>query len=446
MARTVAYHVIRRLEEDDAFANRALDAELAKADLDDRDRRLATELAYGVPTWRRALDEVIEEYVHGGISGLDREVLWVLRLGVYQLLFLDRIPDHAVVDEAVEMTREEANPGATSLVNAVLRSITRADEVTWWDEADRERKIVRYLGKRYSIPNWIANRLVQLYGEERAEQLAQSFNERPPIYLRVLGDDRPEDADDLDEELEAVEGIPKAYRSQGMSRAVASALSERRWIIQDIGSQLIGRFVGAEPGQRVLDACAGLGGKTFCLVDDVGSEGLVVAVDSIEWKVDKLEEAAEQMDFGPYIETHGLELDAFAKQAAPFERVLVDAPCSALGILRRHPEIRWNRHVSDIPSVVELQRSLLDTAAELVTVGGVLTYSVCTFTTEEGPKQVDAFLERHDDFELVGPPETEGVDWERFTDEEGHLVVDPVQHDSDMFFAARLKRTEKTED
>lgn len=438
MARALAYDVLTRVETHDAFSNRALDAELALRDLDDRDRRLGTEIIYGVLTWRRALDAVLDEVVHGGIDSLDVEVLRTLRIGAYQLLFLDRVPAHAVVDEAVEMTRERANSGATSLVNAVLREIARDEGLEWWDESDRKDRPVQYLGERYSFPNWIANRLVQLYDFERAERLAEAFNARPPLYLRVLGES-PEG--EFDDDLESVEGVDKALRTDRMTADIQEELANRRWIVQDLGSQLVGLMVGCEEGLEVLDACAGLGGKTLTMADALGAEGRVTAVDSVKWKIDKLRRLAGDTELGDRIRGEASELQELSpEELGEFDRVLVDAPCSALGVLRRHPEIKWHRDESEIPSLVDLQEELLDAAVPFVRPGGVLTYSVCSFTTEEGPKQVDAFLERHPEFERVGPPEESEVDWERYVDGEGALSLNPVDHDADAFYAARLRR------
>lgn len=441
MPRHLAYEVLRRVEQEDAFSNRALDAEFADADLEDRDRRLATRLVYGVLTWRRALDSLLDDLVHGGIEKLDAEVLRILRMGGYQLFFLDRVPDHAAVDEASDMTETYANRGAVSLVNAVLREATRLEEPIWWDDEDRERKPVRYLGERYSLPNWIANRMIQLFEAERAESLGESLTRQPPIHLRMLGDEDPANLAADEEQLTVVGEVPGAVRAERVSEVVDEAIADRRCIIQDLGSQLVGRYVGVEPGMSVLDGCAGLGGKTFALADEAGDESRVLAVDSIKWKVDKLARLANQASFGARVETRSSRLqDLHLEVGDQFDRVLVDAPCSALGVMRRHPEIKWKRDESDIPSLVELQASLLDAAARFVVPGGVLVFSVCTFTSEEGPKQVTRFLDEHDEFELAGPPSHEQLEWSSYVDEQGRLSLNPFDHDTDLFFSARLRR------
>lgn len=438
--RQVAQRVLETIEREDAYSHIALDAALERSRLDARDRGLATELVYGTLTWQRSLDKVLSDFVRRGIDGLDLSVLVALRVAVYQLLFLDRIPAHAAVDEAVEITKAGPSRAAAGLVNGVLRNIVRKQgEVRWWNDKDREQKPARYLGERYSLPNWMTNRMLQYWGLERAEELAEAFNTRPPLYLRRLADDL-----ELPEGVEPVDGVPGALRASSMSDGVRQGIEGGKWGVQDVGSQLIGLFAGAEPDLTVLDGCAGLGGKTLHLARLVGPSGGIVAIDPVGSKIDLLCAAAESAGFDDRLTTQVASLQEFAEETdQSFDLVLIDAPCSGLGVIRRHPETRWRRNESDIFALTKLQQDLLDIAAELVSPGGTLTYSVCTFTTEEGPKQVERFLERHPDYERLGAPSTgpsARVDWEKYVDPDGQLTLDPLRHDTDAFFAARLKR------
>lgn len=437
MPRALAYDVLERVEREGAFSDRALDAEIDAREVDDRDRRLATELVYGVLRWRRTLDRVLDEVVHGGTESLDEEVLRVLRLGVYQLLFLDRVPAHAAVDEAVEMVGDRGVPSARGLVNAVLREVGERDLEDVHDVQGDPATSASVLGARYSLPNWIANRILQIYGEERAEAVAAGLSERPPTHLRWYGDEAPESWD-------ALPDPDGAYRAEGLTESVERALESGRAVFQDVGSQLVAAFVGASAGDSVLDAAAGQGGKTAWLADAVGEAGRVTAVDDVEWKLERNDELVRRLGVAGRCRMAAGRIEDFA---APddlrYDRVLVDAPCSGLGVLRRHPEIRWRRREADIPSLVETQASMLEAASRWVAPGGTLTYAVCTFTTEEGHKQVDGFLESTDEFEEIGPPEGE-VDWSGYVDDGGRLVVDPAEHGADCFFAARLRRVEAT--
>lgn len=443
--RRVAQQVLETIEREDAYSHIALDAALERSALDARDRGLATELVYGTLTWQRSIDEVLGDFVRRGIDGLDLPVLVALRVAVYQLLFLDRIPAHAAVDEAVEITKAGPSRAAAGLVNGVLRSVVRKQgDIQWWSDKDRDKKPARYLGERYSLPNWMTNRMLQYWGLDRAEKLAEAFNTRPPLYLRELADDA-----ELPEGVEPVEGVPGALRASSMSDEVRQGIAEGKWGVQDLGSQLIGLYAGAEPDLAVLDGCAGLGGKTLHLARLVGPSGSVVAVDPIDSKIDLLCAAAEGAGYTDRLTTQVASLQEFAGETdETFDLVLIDAPCSGLGVIRRHPETRWRRNESDIFALTKLQQELLDVAADLVRPGGTLAYSVCTFTTEEGPKQVERFLERHADYERAGAPSNGAnaqaasaqVDWKKYVDKDGQLTLDPLDHDTDAFFAARLRR------
>ncbi|MFB6265046.1 MAG: 16S rRNA (cytosine(967)-C(5))-methyltransferase RsmB, partial [Bradymonadaceae bacterium] len=393
-ARGRALSALRRVNCERAFSQRALDEELEEGELDARDCALATELVYGTLTWRRPLDEVLERFVDGGLERLDESVHRILRVGAYQLLMLDRIPARAAVDEAVDAAHRRGQSAASGLINAVLRRVSDlGGEPPWIDDRGGGSTVSR-IGRRYSLPNWIANRLVQLYGESRAETLADRLARRPPYFLRIRKRTTTAQMRTLDVDWSRVSGIPRAVRIGSFSGAVRRGLEEGRWGVQDVGSQLVGELVGAAGGDAVLDACAGRGGKTFQLAEQVGASGDVVAVDDESWKLEQLRSRARLLGLAERIELQSADLREFADRCdRSFDRVLVDAPCSGLGTLRRRPEIRWRRDESEVPDLVDRQRELLRAAASLVRPGGQLVYAVCTFTSEEGPKRIRRFLD-----------------------------------------------------
>jgi 16S rRNA (cytosine967-C5)-methyltransferase len=420
-----------QIETDEAYSHIALDHALRGSSLDGRDKGLATALVYGVLTWQRALDNILTRHLRkGGTRRLDTPVRTVLRLGAYQLRFLDRVPDHAAVDASVELCKEVGKPRAAGLVNAVLRAVAE-DEEPWWREADRDRKRARWLGDKWSLPTWVANRFQQHFGDE-AEAVAEAFNTSPPLYLR-----KPKGADDL-EGVEPIEGVPSAFRSAD-AEVWRDEVIQGNWVVQDLGSQLVGHFAGASAGIDALDACAGLGGKAFQLAEAGAS---VTAIDPNASKLKLLRSGAESLGFDIAIQQTTLE-DFAESTDRTFALVLVDAPCSGLGVMRRHAETRWRREESDIPRLSRIQRKLLDAAAGLVEPGGVLTYSVCTFTREETNRQIERFLADHPEFERVSPPEGP-IDWTSFTTSDGDLRTMPHTHNADGFYAARLQRALKS--
>ncbi len=395
-SRRLAFDVLQRVHVDEAYSHLALDAALEASDLEGPDRGLATALVYGVLTWERALDRLIDRASHRGLKGLNSETLDLLRVGVYQLRFLDRVPDHAALDETVAVARNV--PGADHrLVNAVLRRAAAHPDEPWWG-AVPERKPARWLGERWSLPNWLGNRLHQQFGLERAASLAEAFTTAPPIWVREIGGG--------------------AVRLERLDDAARARIEAGEIVVQDLGAQRVVDLCAAGPDDTVLDACAGLGGKTLHLA---ASAKRVVAVDPALSKLELLSAAATRLGLADRIRVVpgvlSTELDD-----APFDGVLVDAPCTGLGVLRRHPETRWRRTEPDIGRVADVQRDLLDIAAGLVRPGGWLVYSVCTWTREETSKQVEQFLERHPRFALDGD----------------YLVTMPDSDDADGFFGARF--------
>lgn len=395
--RRVAYEVLRRVHVDDAYSHIALDAALDGSKLSGQDRGLAAALVYGVLTWERALDALLKRVLKRGTE-IDEETREVLRIGALQLRFLDKIPVHAAVKETVDLARSVGV--SAGLTNAVLRQIHQAGELAWWG-AVPERKPARWLGERWSLPNWLANRLVQQYGLERATSIARACTTAPPIWLRTR------------------EGATERVAS--LDADVRARLLSGDAYVQDLGAQRVVELCGVSSGERVLDACAGLGGKTLHLAENAAH---VTAVDPFEGKLAKLRDAAALLGLGGRVTTVASELsrDLFD---APFDGVLVDAPCTGLGVIRRHPETRWRRTEPDINRLADVQRAILDEAVELVRPGGWLVYSVCTWTREETTKQVELLLERHPSLLLDGE----------------FVTTMPDTDDADGFFAARFIRS-----
>lgn len=439
MPRRLAQRVLKEVVHGGQFSQNALNKALQEADLDERDRRLATELVYGSLTWQRSIDAILERNVHQPLDSIDLDIHIALRLGVYQALWLDRIPSHAIVDRAVSIAKDVANPGASKLVNAVLREITDSELAEQLPVPDRDEDPVGYIGIKYSLPNWIANRLIQMAGLDRAERLARSFSTRPPIYVRAT---EPLENTDESDIFEAVPDIPGAYTIDTTDTDLDRILQTYPVFIQDIGNQLAGYYMGISHGERVLDACGGLGGKTLFVASQTDIQTEITSVDPKEYKLRELHNSVQRLEIDNRIETVPKTLQAFASNTdQTFDTVIVDAPCTGLGTIRRHPEIKWRRTEADIPERTELQKQLLEAGSELVDDWGHLIYIVCSFLVEEGPKQIDHFLTEKPEWTRIGEP-TSGppLDWTRYTDSNGDLVVDPADHNSDYFYAARLAR------
>ncbi|HWV37248.1 MAG TPA: 16S rRNA (cytosine(967)-C(5))-methyltransferase RsmB [Vulgatibacter sp.] len=434
--RAIALSVLRRVERDAAFANLALDAELSAAGrLDPRDAGLATELAYGCLRRRAALDHALAPLSKQPLEKLERPVLDLLRVGAYQLLHT-RIPPHAAVGETVSTARRVGLGRAAGLANAILRHLARegAPPLPPGPLAALE------IGA--SLPRWLAEKILDLLGEEEALAFARAIDEPAPKTLRVnrtridpeaLAARLREEAPDL--EVHPGRLAPDALRlSGGGAITRLPAYREGLFSQQDEAAQLVSLLVDPARGDRVLDACAAPGGKS-CHLAELGA-GEVIALDVHERKVRRIGEEAARLGLSvvrPMAADAGAPLPPGA--AGPFDRVLVDAPCSGLGTLQRHPELRYRRSPEDVARLLEGQARILDNVAKAVRPGGVLVYAVCSPLPEEGRLQVASFLDRSGGAFAPAPLASAP-----FAVDGWRLETWPHRQGMDGFFAARLMR------
>jgi 16S rRNA (cytosine967-C5)-methyltransferase len=395
-ARRAAYEVVLRVFEDDAYADRAFAG--AAAGLDRRDRALAQQLAYGTVQRVRTLDHAIETLGRRPVRKLDPPVRAALRLGAYQLAYLDGVPAHAAVNESVELVRSARLERAVPFTNAVLRRLAEGLPALLASLPDGPLK--------HSYPDWIYETWLRDWGEEEALQLMLAQNEAPETVVRLVRG--------------AIEGeptdVPGAWR---VRRVDEQALQEGRIWPQSRGSQLAGLAVGARPGERVLDLCAAPGGKATM------TAGEVVAIELHEGRARELEENARRLGATNVrvVNADGL---ALPHELDGFDRALVDAPCSGLGVLAARPDLRWR--AQPLP---ELQLALLQAAAARVRPGGTVTYSVCTLNADENEAVVDASGLAAEDLGLVWPAF-------RHPKRPEFLLTTPHRHRTSGFFVARL--------
>jgi len=395
-ARQTAYEVVLRVFEDDAYADRVLRS--AAEGLDARDRALAQRLAYGTVQRVRTLDYAIEELGRRPLRKLDPPVRAALRLGAYQLAYAAGIPSHAAVNESVELVRRARLERAVSFTNAVMRRLDAGI-----------RQLIGSLPEgplKHSYPDWVAEVWTRDLGPEQALELMRAQNEPPETVVRLVTGEPPGEPTD----------VPGAYR---VDRVDEQALREGRIWPQSRGSQLAGLIVGAREGERTLDLCAAPGGKATQLA------GEVVAVEIHEARARELQENVRRLGADNVTVVNGDAL-ALPSELTGFDRVLVDAPCSGLGVLAGRPDLRWR--AQPLP---DLQRDLLGVAAERVRPGGTIVYSVCTINAEENEAIVDASGLR---------PGPLGDEWPPF--QHPHrpefLLTLPHVHGTSGFFIARL--------
>ncbi len=443
--RLLAYRVLLRVESAGAYADLTLRAGLSRSTLTAGDRALATELVYGTLRWRGRLDHLLAAVLDRKLADLEPRVLTLLRLGAYQVIFADNVPNAAAVDQSVRVARASGVERAASLVNAVLRRLSsQAAEIPLPELAADPRG---HLMHALSMPGWIAERMLEEFGPEEAAELATASNAVPPLVARVHA--RLERAKVLDE---LVERFPDATACMHAPYGVRlghrgdpgrdPAFMEGRITIQDEASQLVIDLLDPQPGESVLDVCAAPGTKATAAAERVGERGRVVALDRSASRLRLVGRDARRLGLGN-LGTAEADATRPLPPVAPeagFDRVLVDAPCSGLGTLRRHPDARWRVRAEDPARLAEVQQAILRNAATALRPGGTLVYSTCTFLPEENEAVVEAFLREHADFRRAA---TDGAAQpvRALLSDDGWLRTLPHQLDTDAFRAVRLERT-----
>jgi len=413
---------------------------------DERDRALASDIATGVQRWRAALDHVIAHFSTRAIDRLDPQVLEILRLSAYQLLHLTRVPASAVVDDAVKLTGRAGKRSAGGLVNAVLRSISRHRHALPLperpdDPVDRE-KAIEYLSVTLSHPQWLVERWLDRFGFDATERWLQFDNAPAPLTLRAnrLRIAPPELIARLARDEVAVRPgrfAPDALIvERGHPRREAD---EGLFVIQDEASQLVALLAGTRPGAPVLDTCASPGAKTSALAAAMNGSGCLVACDVRDRRMRLLRRTVEATGAANVrlVQADLLQPLPFAPH---FNCVLVDAPCSGLGILRRDPDIRWRRREDDLPSLAAAQLVMLQHAAAAVAPGGRLIYATCSSEPEENESVAYAFLATVPAFAPVDLRRLDTSVPAEVVDARGHLRTYPHAHGLEAFFGAVFQR------
>jgi 16S rRNA (cytosine967-C5)-methyltransferase len=406
------------------------------------DRAFLTELTYGVIRWRGRLDWAIQHFSKIPFEKIESGTLNILRLGLYQILFLSRTPASAAVNESVELAKRIRGQGGAGFVNAVLRStIRQKDEIRL---PDRDQDPALHISVAQSHPLWLVQRWVKELGLEETLRVCKFNNQISSLMLRT--NTLKMNRTDLIEKLRKKElkPLPSTFSKEGIllqdppPTSELPFLKEGLYIIQDEASQLITSVVDPKPGERILDACAAPGGKTTHMAQTMENRGEIYALDLSKGKLDRIEEMCQRLGVKIVKTAKG---DAAASLPVSdgfvFDRVLADVPCSGFGTLRKNPDLKWRRGEKDIKRLSELQFSILNHLSAYVKVGGVFIYSTCTVFHEENEDMVERFLNEHSEFQL---DRVEKVLPEKCHPliHNGYFKTFPPKDGMDGFFAARM--------
>lgn len=434
--------VLYEINEKDAFSNIALNKELRNKTYSQLDKNLMTELIYGVLENQIYIDYVIKQFSTFDIEKMNPYTLNILRLGIYQLFFLDKIPGFAAVNESVNLSKKYCKK-TSGFINGVLRNIQRKKESI--KLPNPKKNIIKYLSVKYSHPEWLVKKFLNDFDQVFTEELLKANNSRPELYVRI--NTLKISVDDcvkllIDEGYIVKENpyIREAVIVKGMQGVEESELYKKGYIqIQDFASMLVSKILDPKEGEFVIDVCSAPGGKTTHIAQLMNNKGSIIARDIYDHKLKLVEKNAKRLGV-KIISTenfNGRDLDK--KILGKADKVLVDAPCSGFGIIRRKPEIKYGKKPNDIEKIIDIQYDILKNASEYLKVGGQLVYSTCTINARENEDIVNKFLQNNKNYILIDINE-KYKDFIPGNHTSSMIQLYPNLHETDGFFISKIKR------
>lgn len=441
-AREIALEVLSRVDDHKSYSNLELKHVLDREELSPQDAGLVTELVYGTIQRQGTLDYVLAHFVRG--KKLQPWVRNLLRLSLYQIRFLDRIPDRAAVHEAVEIAKRKGHQGIASMVNGVLRNVLRQPDV-WAKRPEGDE--ATQMAVAGSHPEWLIRAWMRTYGTETTRAICQS-NNRPPntsVRVNILKTTRDAFLPQWNEtfpDSRPSRLSPFGIVTAGGHAAGSSWFRDGYVTVQDESSMLVAPALDVQPGMKVLDACAAPGGKTSHLAELMQNRGRIVASDVHPHKRDLIAQTARRLGISIIEPIVSDALDLPEKHLGLFDRILLDAPCSGFGVIRRKPDLKWNKTPQDVKEIAALQYRLLERVATMLAPGGKLVYSTCTIEPDENQEIVQRFVREHPAYELDPSlaDDMPGVVNEIADASRGYVQILPHHFDSDGFFIARIRR------
>ena len=443
--RAICLEILNRIEETDLHPDRLLtDSFKRYRHLTSLDRAFLTELTYGVIRWRGKLDWLVRHFSKIPFEKIELETLNILRLGLYQILFLSRTPASAAVNESVEMAKGIRGKGGAGFVNAILRSTIRQKDEIRYPEINEDPTL--HLSVVQSHPLWLVRRWVKELGVEETLRVCMFNNRISPLTLRTntLKMDRKDLIEKLKEK--GFKPVPTTYSEEGVvlkdppPTSELPFIKEGLYIIQDEASQLVTSILDPRPGERILDACSAPGGKTTHMAQKMENQGEIDALDLSKGKLDLIEESCQRLGIRIVRTIKGNAAGPLPiPRGMKYDRILADVPCSGFGTLRRNPDLKWRRGEEDIKRLSQLQFSILSNLSVYLKEGGILVYSTCTVFREENEAVVEAFLEGHPEFKLDRVDKFLPEKFNPFI-EKSYFKTFPPRDEMDGFFVARLTK------
>ena len=442
--RGLAVKILNRVERTDSYLDKLIDHEMKNSELSGPDKALLFEIVHGVIRWMGRLDWVLNGFYKGQFSKAIPNLKNGLRVALYQILFLDRVPDYAAVNEAVEFVKRLQGQKPADLTNAILRNIVRSKNGIRYPDPDED--LVGYLSAYYSHPSWMVKRYIRRFGRDETEKLLSANNDKPFLTLKINSiKTNPEDFKSLLDSvnLRFIQGkyLTEFFKLQNLTNITAWEYYGKGYFnIQDESAGLACRMLDVKPGMKVLDMFAAPGGKTSYIASLMNDNGEITAIDRFESRLNVLVRNIERLGFKS-IKTFPVDaLDFSVEQSGDnglFDRVIADVPCSGTGTLSKKPDIKWKRDLIDISRLNEFQLKYINKAAALVKPDGYFVYSTCSIEPEENSGIVEKFLQENPDYMLIS---TKGIFPDELLDESGCIQTFPHIHHMDGAFAAKIMR------
>jgi 16S rRNA (cytosine967-C5)-methyltransferase len=437
--RGTAVKILNRIERSDAYLDKLLDAELRSEEMNELDKGLMNEIVTGVVRWKVKLDWVLTGFFHGNFTKAETNIKNALRVALYQIQYLDRVPHSAAVNEAVEFIKRLRGQKVADLVNAILRNIIRNIENIRYPDPEEDK--IRHLAVIESHPVWMAKRWVERYGYDEAKLLMEANNAVPELALRVNRLKIEFDNFLLMLDKHQIQYSRSQYldffiRVQHMAGIGSSESFQKGFFsVQDESAGIPVLLLDPKPGERIIDLCSAPGGKTTFIGELMKNSGEIVAVDRYETRLNLVKNACQRLGI---TNVQLIADDGASIEIPPADKVLVDAPCSGLGVLSKKPDAKWRRDADDIPKLVNLQNSLLENGAKLVKPGGILIYSTCTIEPEECFDLISKFLDQHKEFSIESADTFINKD---LVGAQGQVETFRYKHGMDGSFSIRLRKS-----
>ena len=436
--RGLAVKILNRVERTDAYLEKLLDNEMRNSELSGQDKALLYEIVHGVVRWMGRLDWVLNGFYKGQFSKAIPNLKNCLRVALYQILFLDRVPDYAAVNEAVEFIKKLQGQKPADLTNAILRNIIRSKNGIRYPDPDED--LVGFISAYHSHPSWLVKRYLARFGREATENLFIANNEKPFLTLKMNSTKvTHEEFKALlnSVNLKFVQGkyLPDFFKLQNLTNITAWDYYNNGYFdVQDESAGLACKLLDLKPGLRVLDMCAAPGGKTSYIASLMNDQGEIVALDRYESRLQLLIKNMKRLGFRS---VRPIVMNAMEYNRKDFDRILVDAPCSGTGTFSKKPDIKWKIDLLDIRKLSELQYELLTKASTLIKKDGIIVYSTCSIEPEENFEIISRFLANNTNFKLLDPREHVPSE---LVDENNCVSTFPHIHHTDGAFAAKLQR------